>query len=1010
MADILASVSVVLGAEVSQFKAAMADARRELKGLQQAGEAMKNLGTTLSQYVSLPLAGIGAASLASSAKLESLRKGLEAVAQQELGKAGLTGLSSMAVAAQQTGERLTELLQIAKAPGLSFEGAEAADIRLRAVGISAEQSAKSIKAFANAIATTGGGGDEFNRVTVQLAQLSAKGKVLAQDLRPILEAAPAVAAALQRLYGTVDSETISASLAKQGKSSTDFIAVLTDELAKLPQVTGGLKAIYENDMDALLVASAKVGDGIAKAFNLQAVGEQLGNQITAIGDSFADLSAPAQAVIVTLGGLAAATGPVLLGLGTLGLALPNIKAGFVAVESGVQLLSTGFAALLNPTTLAIAGIAALAGGAYYLATASERAHQSFLQQAAATRQLTTEISPLLDRYDQLKSKTSLSAQEQEELRAIIEKVAQLMPEAGSKIDGYGKVIDIAADKARKFIASNQGITKALALDDLPKQQAKLEKLEQQYANLTRQSEEFNKTGRVTISPGDKTSYGFDELGKTFFADLQTNLNQTSAALAAQRKELEQTQQSAGVYAGTLHGQLTPALSEAELALKFLGGQGQDTTGLLAGLHEQLKGLRQEQQDAPTAQLALAYVPLIKNLQDYIARLEGSDKATKKTNDAVAKLHLELSRLTALDNLLGDTPSQLQVLERRADTLVKGLKTLVDAGVSPASKAFQDFERDMVRTSQAADRIMAGIGKDKPDGEQLDLKPVEVKSLIPQTIGDTLAPDVARLLGDYAKQLKPFELPVQVKLNMQALSESMQPIKLGGFEVSKDLKAQLDNIGEGYRQATAAAQVFGTSFDEGQAKANTLRAALENLIASGVGPSSEALKELGENYRKVSDLANINTAATQSLKSGLTQLGVGLLEGLGQLATGAATLSSFGDTVLKLVGNLATQLGEAIIAVGVGMLELETAFTNPISAIAAGAVLVGVGAALGSISSGLSSVGSGGASGGIGSTPTISNYGQNSKAVIKVEFGELRLRGQDLVAVRQQHEYRSGVTG
>ncbi|MGI4865354.1 MAG: tape measure protein, partial [Janthinobacterium lividum] len=381
MADILASVSVVLGAEVSAFKAAMADARRELKGLVQVGEGMQNVGRNLTTYLTGPLALLGVGAVAASAKLESLKNGLQAIAQQELSKLGITGLVGMQVAAQQTGERLKELQIIAKAPGLGLETAEQADIRLRAVGTSAQQSAREIKAFANAIATTGGGRTEFQTVTTQLAQMTAKGKVLAQDLRPIIEAAPAVAAALQTLYGTVDSEDISKALAKQGQSSKDFVAILTTELEKLPKVTGGLKAIYENDLDALLVSSAKVGDGIAKAFNLQAVGQKVGDTITAIGDGFANLSAPSQAAIVTFAGLAAAIGPVLLGLGTLGVALPAIKAGFVAAQSGVTLLTasleTGFVALLNPVTVVVAALAALAFAIYRVETAGSRALDTY---------------------------------------------------------------------------------------------------------------------------------------------------------------------------------------------------------------------------------------------------------------------------------------------------------------------------------------------------------------------------------------------------------------------------------------------------------------------------------------------------------------------------------------------------------------------------------------------------------------------------------------------------------
>jgi len=74
MADILASVSVVLGAEISGFRAAMADARRELRGLVQFSEGLKDVGTSLTQYVTAPLALFSGAAVAASGKIESLKK------------------------------------------------------------------------------------------------------------------------------------------------------------------------------------------------------------------------------------------------------------------------------------------------------------------------------------------------------------------------------------------------------------------------------------------------------------------------------------------------------------------------------------------------------------------------------------------------------------------------------------------------------------------------------------------------------------------------------------------------------------------------------------------------------------------------------------------------------------------------------------------------------------------------------------------------------------------------
>jgi tape measure domain-containing protein len=856
---------------------------------------------------------------------------------------------------------------------------------------------------------------EFGTVTTQLSQLGAKGKVLAQDLRPIIEAAPAVAAALQTLYGTVDSETISASLAKQGQNSKDFIRVLTDELAKLPQVTGGLKAIYENDMDALLVASAKVGDGIARAFNLEAVGERLGNQITAIGDGFANLSAPTQTAIALFGGLLAATGPVLLGLGTLGVALPNIKAGFVAAQSGVRLLTTGFAALLSPTTLVVAGLAALAAGAYYLATANERALDSYREQAAATRQLTTDVSPLLDRYDALRSKTNLTTQEQAELKAIVEKVTAIMPAAGAGIDGYGNYIGLATEKARDFIKGNQGLEKAIALQSLPAQRQKLLDLSDAYDRLLRERDQLNR--------GSFNGVKVDDLGAQFLVDFQRELATTATELEKQKRLVAELGGAAGVTAqeydalGATFPTLAANLAKLGAAFpipNFASGADAITAriGLLKRLHDQLTQLKEDQQNAGTEKTALSYNPQIKSLQEYIARLEGADKTSKKAADAIKKLREELARLTALDNLLGDAPNQLEVLERRSDTLLKGLKTLVDAGVSTSSRAFRSFAQEAASLGQQLDQL-------KAIGGTLDLKPVNVKSLIPQTIGDTLPQDVARLLGDYAKQTKPFELPIAAKLNMQAIVEAQQPVQLLSREllalgdikvqpkfdglVSKSLNAELLNLGAAFRQIEGGSQL-GVLFDEAGAKAGVLQSAIQNLLANGTSPLDANLKELSTQFKQLS----IDAQATQAIKSSIMDLASGISDAFAQAAQGAQGIgTALLQTLLSTVGNLATQLGGILLSAGLGIEALKASL---VTFQGAGAIAAGLGLlAIGGIAKGAAaSLGKSAGSTAGSTSPT--NYGQNSSQTTVKVIGELRLRTDEMVAALRQAEYRSEVSG
>jgi hypothetical protein len=65
------------------------------------------------------------------------------------------------------------------------------------------------------------------------------------------------------------------------------------------------------------------------------------------------------------------------------------------------------------------------------------------------------LPPLLSRYDELKDKTSLNASEQEELRGVISKIAELVPSAVTEFNSYGQAIDINKDKVASFLETNK---------------------------------------------------------------------------------------------------------------------------------------------------------------------------------------------------------------------------------------------------------------------------------------------------------------------------------------------------------------------------------------------------------------------------------------------------------------------------------------------------------------------------------------------------------------------------
>jgi tape measure domain-containing protein len=978
MADILASVSVVLGAEISGFRAAMADARRELRGLVQFSEGLKDIGSNLTAAVSVPIALLGTASVVASAKLETLKNGLTAISAQELNAQGVTGLSAMGLAADMTGKRIAELQQIAKRPGLGLEGAEQADVRLRAVGISAEQSAKSIAAFANAIATTGGGKNEFDRVTVQLAQLSAKGKVLSQDLRPIIEAAPAVSQALLKLYGTIDSETISASLTKQGQSSKDFIAVLTDELAKLPQVTGGLKAIYENDLDALLVSSAKVGDGIANALDLKGLGEKLGEEITAIGDSFAALSPGAQVAIVSFAGLVAATGPVLVAIGTLGAALPAIKAGFAALGTATTAVGETLTLLTGPVGLAVVALAALAAGLYYVATASDRALASYQEQAKETNRLTSSINPLLARYNELSAKTSLTTIEQEELASVIKQLAATVPGATTAIDEYGNATGISTQAVGEFVQALQAQKAAQAALNLPAASQKLDELSTNYQVLKKQADEFNKTGSIKVDVLDAGGGSVEvyKAGSQAVIKLQADLATANVEFLKQKQLVDELKNSTAGLAETDES-LAGALQSVGL------GVGR-TAGLLAELRERLKEVREQRENETTVAAITADNARIKSLEEQIKKLEGVDKTGNKAAEAIAKLRRELAALTALDDILARPADGVDTVNRRVQALESGLKRLLEAGVSPNAKAFKAFAAEALTLQQGLAKLQAST--------ELDFKVLTRVKVAPVTIGEMYP----NLVGTISKELadRPLAVPFQ-----------LVPLRgVDVFPVTEQIKA-------GFQEAATSSEAFGASFDYLGARADVLKSGLQTLISQGISPTSPVLQKLAADYRATAEAAFVNLSASKALQQGILELASGVSSAFGEAISGASSIgAALGQLVLSTIGKVAMQLGEILLAAGLGIEALKVSLStfHGAGAVIAGLGLIAIGGFASAAASNLSKSGSVGA--GAASSPIPRNYGQNSSPQRVEVVAELKLRGPDLAAVLRGDTYRVKLTG
>lgn len=239
----LARAEVVLEGRTGDFERAM---RRAEGRMGTTGVALGNIAAQAASRIARSLEQVGRSVFRAAVNFDGLKRSLEVTA------------GSAEVAADQ----LRTMEQIAKLPGLGFQeairGASQLNVAFASLPNTVDRTNRTLAEFGNAIALTGGGKAELDRVILQLGQIASAGKVLTQDLRPIIQTAPAVAQALRDAFGTISPQEIN----NLGLSSQEFFDVLQTSLQKLPRASVSARTGIENLRDALFRASATVGTAL----------------------------------------------------------------------------------------------------------------------------------------------------------------------------------------------------------------------------------------------------------------------------------------------------------------------------------------------------------------------------------------------------------------------------------------------------------------------------------------------------------------------------------------------------------------------------------------------------------------------------------------------------------------------------------------------------------------------------------------------------------------------------
>jgi tape measure domain-containing protein len=534
----IADLNVRIGASVRDFERGMQQVERRIARFQRTFE---NIGTNLTQSLTLPLVALGTASVQAFGDFESLERAFAAVAAEGTNVA----------------EEIERLRKVAEAPGLGFNEAVQASTRLQAVGISARQAEEIITQYGNAVARSGGGAEAFDGAILALTQVASKGKISAEEINQLNERIFEIRPALQAAFGTADSEE----LQKLGISSQEFIARTTAEFAKLERVQGGLSNSFENLRDSLRTSLSELGRTISTSLNLTGIFQRLASGVQDAVDRFKALSPEAQAFIVKALAATVAIGPLLIGIAKIA------SLGTLATQ-GATLLAKSFgvvAVTLGPVGIALAAIGVIIAAIvknYRELNPTVDTYNDYLSEN--TKQLIGQKSELNNLFVALNDSNTSQETRSRLINEINSKYKDYLPQLikeGDNIDRI-KIAQAAANtefEKKIRLAALEGV--------LEKQRERLVELAtQQYeieTKLARQREVIAKGTRNLIT--SDASYG-----TTAATNTTTNIQ-----LAASLRDLEKRLQNVKA----AQNELTNASRQTQAALdKTLGSVSRTTSG------------------------------------------------------------------------------------------------------------------------------------------------------------------------------------------------------------------------------------------------------------------------------------------------------------------------------------------------------------------------------------------------------------------------------------------------
>ena len=310
------------------------------------GNGISNIGGKLTMALTAPITAAAGAGVAYNANLEQLQ----------------TMFTTLTGSAEEADRIISQLQQDASKSPFDTSSLVQANQYLISAGVNSDDARKTINDLGNAIAATGGGSAELQRMAQNLQQVKNIGKASSMDIKQFANAGI-------NIYGLLAEAT--GKTTEQVKDMEVSYEVLVDALSKASEEGGRYFGAMEAQSETLTGSVNALKEQFSQLLGdltkeLVPVIKQVLKGAKDLLTRIKQMTPEQKKMIVTVAGIAAAIGPLLTGMGKAIIFAGNITKAMAALapvlkaaKAGMVAVKVALGGMLGPIAAAIAAIAAI---------------------------------------------------------------------------------------------------------------------------------------------------------------------------------------------------------------------------------------------------------------------------------------------------------------------------------------------------------------------------------------------------------------------------------------------------------------------------------------------------------------------------------------------------------------------------------------------------------------------------------------------------------------------------